>query len=351
MTDMETASVEQDTGADTSAEAVTVDTESEAMGEVWERLQGAEDEAPAVEGDKGSGRDEQGRFQTKKPVEAAEGDEEAAEARPEQPDAMDKPAIFGNLPGPIREQWEILPPDVRDAIVSSHHQMSAKAMEAGRLMKGLGPIRDSMIEATQAFPELADMTPDQVAKEVTELAHTKANLLRDPVNTLLQVAELTGATQALQAIFTGQQQVPQPRPQQQRSQNEITPDIIRGIVERSLGEGKALDTLSQWSADKPHYQTVENDLPHFIAFAQRTAPPGTSHQDILDQAYNMAVGAFGLRAPQTEAATTAPDESAPKRSQAALKARSVNVKSQGSKPTPLTEEQAMGAAWERVMRS
>lgn len=341
MTDMEPAAVEQDTGALPSEE--TVDTEAEAMGEVWERLQGAEDEAPADEGNEGTGRDEQGRFKAKEPVEA---DVEAAE----QPEPVDKPAIFQNLPGPIREKWNDLDPEVRDSIVSSHHQMAAKAMEAGRLMKGLGPIRDAMVEATKALPELANMTPEAVAKDVAELAMTRANLIRDPVNTLLQVAQLTGATDALRAVLTGQQSAPQMRQQPRQVQNQITPDIIRGIVERSILEDRAGSTLNQWAADKPHYQTVEQDLPYFIGIAQRSAPQGTSHGDILEQAYNMAVGALGLRATPTEAAT-APDGSAPQRSQAALKARSVNVKSQGSKPTPLTEEQAMAAAWERAMRS
>lgn len=338
MTDMDTAAVEQDTGATPSAEVETVDAESEAMGEVWERLQGAEDEAPADEGNEDTGRDEQGRFKAKGPVEA------------ERPEPVDKPAIFQNLPGPIREKWNDLDPEVRDSIVSSHHQMAAKAMEAGRMMKGLGPIRDAMVEATRALPELANMTPEAVAKDVAELAMTRANLIRDPVNTLLQVAQLTGATDALRAILTGQQPAPQMHQQPRQVQNQITPDIIRGIVERSIMEDRAGTTLNQWAADKPHYQTVEQDLPYFIGIAQRSAPQGTSHGDILEQAYNMAVGALGLRATPTEAAT-APDESAPQRSQAALKARSVNVKSQGSKPTPLTEEQAMAAAWERAMRS
>lgn len=347
MTDMETAAVEQDTGA-TPSEAIetTVDTEAEAMGEVWDRLQGAEDEAPTDEGVEDAGRDDKGRFKAK---DAAEPVEEG-ERQESKPDTRDKPAIFANLPRPIQDKWSDLPEDVRDSIVSSHHQMASKAMEAGRLMKGLGPIRDAMIESTKVFPELGNMTPDQVAKEVTELAHTKANLIRDPVNTLLQVAQITGATEALRAIFTGQQPAPQAQQQRQPMQEQMNPDIIRGIVERTMQEGQTANTLTQWAADKPHYQTVESDLPFFIQVAQRSAQPGTPHGDILDQAYNMAVGAYGLRAPQTEAAT-APDESAPQRSQAALKARSVNVKSQGSKPTPLTEEQAMAAAYERAMRS
>ena len=327
--------------------------ETEELSAVWDKLQGGEAEAEPVEI---VDRDEKGRFKAREAQDKVEGSEPVD---PPAPEPAERPAIYSALPRAVRDNWDSLPEDVRDAVAQSHDQMAKKAMEAGRLMKGLGPIQHVLREASQEFPELANLTPDQVAADTMELARTRVQLLRDPVNTLLAVAQQVGALDALRAAITGQgqgqgqrppQQQMQPQPQRQPVQQQMNPDIIRGTVDQIMDQRLVLDQVQNWAASKEHYALLEPRLPEFIERVQQSAEPGASNVDILDAAYDMAVRQFGLRASQPPVAE-AMDPAAPQRTEAALKAKSVNVKSRGTRETPLTDEQALGAAWERAMRA
>ncbi|WP_226552972.1 hypothetical protein [Celeribacter naphthalenivorans] len=323
-------------------------TEDDEMGAAFDRLTSEGIEEEGEEAQEPSGRDEKGRF--KKAEEASE------EEQQEDPEQVERPKYFDSLPHELREAWDQMPDAARNAVADTYMKMSASAAQAGRMAKVLEPIRNTMAQAAKDFPELSNMTPEQVAADAMELAKTRAQLTRDPVGTLLAVAEQTGAMPGLIARLNGQQ-APQGAETERQLRNQIAqleqqvknisnPDIIRGSVEQYSNEQRVLGEIQQWSAGKEHYQRVEPHLPAFIQAAQRTMPQASS-SDLLDAAYNMATEAMGLRTAQAE---VTPPPPAPQKTRRVLDAKSVNVASRGSKQTPMSEDEEMSAAWDRAMK-
>ena len=344
--------------------------EREQLGEIWDKYaaEGIEDTDEPDTPEPDDTRDEKGRFKGKEPADNEETadpeqetdvTEEKADETEQAETEDERPAIFGSLPREVREAWDKIPEEARDGIMRSHMAMSNKAMEAGRMAHRLAPINAALDTALRDLPSLAKMQPEQLMQDVYELAKTRDNLNRDPVNTILSVARSVGAMDKLAQVFGGQpqqQQVPQVQALQQHIAQLETqvrelsnPDIIRGTVGREIATERAMSDFAAWSAGKEHLGTVEPYLPTFIEMAQQNAAEGASNVDILETAYQMALGSFGLRAAK-KAAAEAPDPNAPRRSEAALRAKSVNVTSRGSKPAPMSEREELAAAYERAMR-
>lgn len=364
--------------SDTSTEVMQ--TEEQDMGDVYDRMM-AENEPDERD------RDERGRFKAKS-VElddddgddtavAAAADDEAddqgdAEGDQEGDDTAesaendDETEVSGEqaaaapsyMPKGVRDVWGDIPAEAQAALSKSHLEMSTKLATFGRQAQALQPIMGEIQRATQSFPELANMTPDQVAADVFELAQTRANLQRDPVNTLLQVAQQTGVLQQLyqrmghqpqdQSVETIalQQQVAQLQQQLSQQQNPVN---VESVVQEQLQAQQTEQMVSAFAQSREHWSAVEADIPAFIPAAQHTLADGASYTDVLETAYNMAIDAKGLRASPKPAPNGTPAKGDPKRTEAAIKAKSVNVKSSSGKKTPKTEKQAMGDAYDRAM--
>lgn len=346
----------------------------ESMGEVWEKFQregveaeAGDEEAEAVD------RDEKGRF---KPRQQADEVEDAQEV--DQPEGTDdRPRNFTALPREIRDSWDEIPEQVRSRLASFHQEVANEKANLTRLEKGLGPLRDALQVATQQAPELANLSPQEAAREIAELAVTKVQLQKDPVGTLLNVAQVTGAMDGLRRALGGQgqqqgqqaAQMGQPQTQReaalmqqigqmnrrleemgQQMQRVADPDTITGTVEQTLQMRDLQNEVASWAGEKPYYNALEPHLPGFIDEAIASLGNGASAKDILDAAYDMALERFNLPSAAQQTPQTAPFGQG-QRTETARKANSANVRSRGTKPTELSERDAMGQAWERAMKA
>jgi hypothetical protein len=310
-------------------------TDGDAMAAVWDRLNADEAEAPQEE-----------------PQEAQA---EAAEAEPPAPADL----APSDLPLAVKNAWQDLPPDARDAVSRSHREMTQKLAEQGRLVQGIAPIRDVLIEATRSLPNLASMTPQQAASEIMQLAQFSAQLQAKPAETILAVMDRYGVREQVSAALSGQ-----PAAQYSASlQNEIRslktqlaqvadPNYLREQVSAVTAQERAMNELQTFSAKAEHWAEVEPHLIGVIPLAQGKLGPGASNADVLKAAYDMALAIYlpDAKASNAAAAQKAPAVSDPKTVAAVANAKSVNVTSRPSgQPRELTERQALAAAYERAM--
>jgi hypothetical protein len=355
-------------------------TETDDMGDIYDRLMTEDTGEDAGGGTDERERDELGRFKAR---EAAEGEQEAQAAAEAEPEAQEgaQEAQEGDetgeqkaepqaqsgtapsyVPKGVREVWGDLPEGAQQAIASSHREMSGKLAQMGRQSAALQPIMGEIQRAVQTFPELANMKPEQVAQDAFALASTRASLMRDPVGTVMQLAEQQNFLPQLYQRMG----LPQPELQNQRTvaleqenrqlKAELAqmqnPANVRQEVTAQMAEQRAIGEISDFAAKSEHWAEVEADLPAFIPAAQQLAGYGASEKDILSTAYEMAVDARGLRAsPKPALEPKTPAQGDPKRTKAAIKAKSVNVKSNAGKQTPKTEREAMSDAYDRAMGS
>jgi hypothetical protein len=348
------------------AETPEVDEDSQ-LGDIYDKLN-----AEPLERE----RDETGRFVSKNQeepavepepetaeAEAQESDvEEVAEEEPEE-SAVENTEAPSYLPQEIKAKWKDIPAEAQSSISKLVQDQNVKNANLGRQVAAFQPIAESVTRAAQQFPDL-NMTPQQLASEVVELAHTRANLQRDPLGTILMVAQQTGQLEALAAKLGGkqvsgyqgqpqqnietiktQQEIAQMRQQLQQANN---PANVQEIVTQALADQALQNEVRSFGASREHWGSVEADIPVYIPAAQYNLGEGASNTDILDAAYNMAITAKGLKA-TTPNPTTQAAESSPKRTKAAIKAKSVNVSSRTGTPKPISEMDALGSAYDRLM--
>ncbi len=335
--------------------------DDDAMGDIYDQM--------TTETPTGPDRDESGRFVSKNAEEVIEGAVEAVEIEEEVNEATDGPDTGeatkaeapSYLPHEVREDWANIPEKAREAFAKSQQEMSAKLGEAGRRAQGYEPIAQVIEQATQQFPELMNQTPQQIAQDVASLAQTRVNLQRDPVGTLMQVAQEMGVADQLASMFNGQ--IPATDPQmdiirlqqansqmQQQLQNVNNPANIAQAVSQEIASRDATNEVTAFAASKEHWQTVEPALPKFIPAAQQLKGAGASNADVLAAAYDMAINAYGLKATGKTSAT-AQAKTNPRRTEAVIKAKSANVTSSASKASPMTEMDSLGSAYDRMMSS
>jgi hypothetical protein len=285
-----------------------------------------------------------------KPETVAEIDDPAPD-----PAKVDAPT---DLPSSIRAKWADMPEDARDAVLSSHRELTRKMADQGRIVQSSKPVYDVLVRAAQEIPTLKDMTPDQIATDVFKMAQIQGQLAADPVNTLLGIAKQYGALDAMKQAIGGQnpsqaaqenvtlmQEIRQLRSQ---LQSGTDPRAIEDRINQTLTVRETERMVSEYATQKEYWGDVEPLMPQFIPMAQQRLGEGASTKDVLDAAYDMAIHAIpDLRTKATvpAKAQTQPD---PARTQAQLKAKSVNVKSTSSgKSAPMTEEQRLAAIWDK----
>ncbi len=337
--------------------------EDDAMGAIFDRL--------SAEGIQDRGED--GKFKAKPGEGGEEGQaslegDEGAEVEQPGSTAEQFTSAPAHMPQAIKDQWANLTPEAQKAIATHQAEIDRKFGEYGRFMGENKPVIDRLATARQQMPELFDgMTPEQLAQGALELGAVQVNLNRDPVGTILQIAQTYGVLGGVAQALTGQQ----PTGDQQLVhglQREIA--SLKGQLQ-SLGDPAAIDKhinatmakkdaeriIGDFAKSKPHYAEVEASLPAFIDVALKTKP-GSSLPDVLEAAYDMAVNAIPevrekIRASEAEAAARATvAKSDPKRTEAARKAASINVKSNSNgRDKPRSEEEAMADAYDRAMNS
>jgi hypothetical protein len=293
------------------------------------------------------------------PVEAAEPAPEAVEAPAEAepaPEAVEAPT---DVPVALRKHWSALPEDARDAVLTSQREMSRKLSDMGRQVQGIAPIRDVLVEAVKTNPAIANMRPEDVARDVMELAQFSAAFKSKPLETFISLANKHGMTDALRQALGGQ---PQQAQQTATLQNEIAalkqqlaraadPEFIREQVSAVTMQERVLSDVQAFAATQEHWSEVESFMPKVIPLI-REAMPDASGKDVLARAYELALQTYRpeLKA-KAQAAVEAAAQPDPERTQAALKAKSVNVTARTSgKARELTEEESYAAAYDRAAR-
>lgn len=299
--------------------------------------------------------------------------EEVAEApKAEEPaqEAVDAPT---DVPVALRKHWQALPEDAREAVLSSQREMSRKLSDMGRQVQGIAPIRDVLVEAIKERPELAHMQPAELARDALTLARISAEFQRNPIGAFHKLAEEKGLTEALRKFYGGQ---PQEAQQTASLHNEIralkaqlaqaaSPEFIREQVSAVTMQERMVAEVSSFAQEQEHWNaeipglfdesgrqlTIQDKLPRVIALAKESMP-NASAKDVLARAYDLALQTYrpDLKAKAQAAveAAAAPD---PERTQAALKAKSINVTGRTTgKPREMSEEEMLAAVYDRAVR-
>jgi hypothetical protein len=278
----------------------------------------------------------------------------------ETPEVISAPAEVEtppDLPANIKAKWAAMPEDAREAVLSSHRDMSRKLADQGRVVQASKPIYDVLVQAAQDIPSMRDMTPAQIAQDVFAMARIQGDLNKDPVRTILGIAKQYGALDGIRQAIAGQQ------PDQGAAQNVqmaqelkalraqvsqfADPTLIEQRVTQTLTTRDTERMVSDYAGQKEHWAAVEPMIPALIPIVQQRLGQGASAQDVLDAAYDMAIHANpDLRAKVTAPAVqqAAPD---PARTAAQMKAKSVNVTSRPGTARVLTEDQALAAVWDK----
>lgn len=324
----------------------------------------------------GADRGENGKFTSPNPspdTEGGKGGEPSAEEAGEGAEVVENPPVAGtaapaHLPGGIKEQWEKIPEEARAAIVSHQTEMDRKFGEIGKQYGAIKPLADKLTEATQKFPDFAGMTPEQLAQGAIELGAVQVNLSRNPIGTIIEIAQhykcLPQLVQALsgkegetggqdnQLVAGLQQKISNLESQLSKVSN---PDTIRNTVSTAFLERETETLVQSFAAEdgKEYWAEVEADMPLYIRHVmERGIADGP--KAILQAAYDMAINAnpevrVKVRAAEAKA-TAAPTD--PKRTEAAKKAASINVPSNGSgKERQMTEDELLAASYDRKMAS
>lgn len=291
---------------------------------------------------------------------AHEGEADGAEPEPE-PEAEAKPAppMPSDLSPRLKEAWGKLDEAGRSALVEVQRGINARMAEQGRIVQATKPIHDVLVRAVQELPGMRDMTPDQVARDVFLMAQIQGQLATDPIGTILGIAQKYGALDGIRQALTGQQ-----APNGQQSvqmaqeirqlramlQQQMDPAALENRVMQTLTTRDTERMVDEFAKGKEHWAAVEAHLPQMIPLAQQEKGPGASAKDVLDLAYDMAVHAFpSLRAKASSAAQAPVRAAIPDRSEAQRRAKSVNVTSRAAgRPTSMSEEDALGAVYDRV---
>lgn len=282
---------------------------------------------------------------------------EAVEPEPAPAPQVDIPS---DVPKALKDRWASLDAEVRDAVLTSHRELSGKLGEQGRMVQGIAPIRDVLVKAVNDLPALKNMKPDQVAEQVFELAKVSAQFTQNPIDTIIGLAEKHNIMDALREKLGGGEVTQNTRVNHQlmqelsRLQQEVqklrNPEHLQEQFEQLMQVNTAQQELQNFAAKAEHWGTVEPYMPQAIQFARAKLGESASAKDVLTQAYDLAVSQFvpeANRASDEAAAEAAKLD--PAKAEAARKAKSVNVtgKQTGEAREP-TEDEALRAAYRRA---
>jgi hypothetical protein len=331
------------------------------------------DRVMAEEPSSGPLRDESGRFKSSEPAEAepvvAGGEVEAHEASDD--GAGEEPAVEApppevatpapaHLPQELKADWEKIPEGARKAITDLQAEHDRKMGELGGQLRDAKPINDAYNRLRQQYPDdFGALDNSTLSEAVANLAVVQARLGRDPVGTIVQVAQQYGVLGDLARIVAGQQptgegqqvaQLQQTIAQLQKKIEDFgNPEAIDQRISQRM-EVQATETmLAELRKEAPLYAEVEAALPTFIEMAWGQLGHGADRKAVFKLAYDMAVHAN----PVTRAKAVAPGKTAaapsPERVEQIRAATSVNVKSTANgKERAMTEREHAEAVYDRM---
>ena len=339
--------------------------EEQALNDVWDELQ-ADEAAEKPKTKKEPPADDIAETDEPDSDETAEdGEDEATEPDEDDETAEDeKPAVEvpTDLPKSVRDAWGDIPEAAQGAILESHRKMGRQLAEQGRLVQGIKPIQDVLGRAVQDLPALANMRPEQVAQEVMQLAKISNDFSTKPVETMVSLIKQHKLEEPLRKLFAGQQpdqgsmannQLQQEVQKLQRQLQQVSdPEYLRGQMEQFTSQSQVQTSVEAFSKSAEHWNLVEEHMPNAIQYV-KASRPDASAQDALSAAYDLAVSQF---VPEANKATQpgpadikARPAADPEKTQAARKAKSVNIKSTATGTgRKLTEAEELSRAYDKM---
>lgn len=338
-----------------SAPSGEIDLNAE-LSAIWDKSQaeGVDEEAPQEAAEAPTEAEDE-------PKEAEAPD--AEEAATDEPETQEQAP--SELPAAIKKNWAAIPQEARDAFLESQREANRKLGEQGRLMQGIAPIRDVLAEAVKELPTLANMKPQDVAREVMQLAKISNDFNTKPVETIFGLIKQHGLEQAIAQHFTGQGVTPDAKlnVQLQQEVNNLKrqlrqisdPEYMASQFDAFSTQQQAHSVVTEFAASKPEWAEVEPYLPAAIEFVKASSATQLSTKDTLERAYTLALSQIKPDAFKAETTAPAPKAVAvadPERSRKAIQAKSANLPDRGgAKPKPLTERQLMEQVWSKHQSS
>lgn len=276
----------------------------------------------------------------KKTTEKKEGKTEESKPSRKIPATFDA-AIQGIVEG--------LPDDKAEAILSFAEKQHQKLSELGR-----------QASQSKEFKEIADRYPRYFAdggmspaEAFSKLLEANAILDKDPVSGLMYIAKTYGVEHLLTPSSdkgdeaSSQSLVAKIKELELRLQEASSPSHIDQRISAVFQQNKTLDTVNRFSSEKPFWSDVEGVLPRFIEIAKETAGSDSTHESILETAYDMAINALpNVRDKIAKSASPEADAAASRRAKEAQKAASINLKSSNpASRAPRTEDEALRQIW------
>lgn len=306
------------------------------LDEIWSKYESSQEETPEIP--------------EEAPVEEKPVEPEAAAPEPEQKEeATPQVDVPTELPGGIKAQWATMSPEAREAVLSSHRELGNKLAEQGKLVSGISPIRDALVEMVQDVPEMKDLKPEQVIAEMRSFMNdTIAPFKKDPVGTMLKAAQQGGFAEQLRAALGGEKPAPQSQMQQEltnviKGQSQQIEQLREALAE--LQQAPVKSVIEEFASSAEHWNDVASSESFHQAIAYYRTDPNLSEKEVLGKAYDLELQRLGKAKPVVSEEEE--PKADPERTEKALKAKSVNVQDQPSKPKELTERQIMEKVWRK----
>lgn len=360
------AGVQADVTGAAGAGAVTVVNDDDAMGAAFDRIMT----------NNGSDRGDGGRFvspngQGSDTSSAATGDDGAgADAGAAAATANLAAPAPAHLPQGIKAIWGKLDATDQAEFGKFVKEQDSKFGDVGAQLREMKPFHDEFSNAMRTYPEWKNVPPAELARAAIQLAAVQAEMDRGPesaVKTILEIAQTYKVLPALAQVFAADGEGVANGAGQGNSGQIIAgleakiakleaklgnPDTIRTEVSKMKAEMDATDAFAAFIKDKEHIDSVLPDLPRFVDMVlEKSKGQRRPYADVLADAYDMAINAnpeirAKVRASEARATAANPD---PKRTEAARKAASINVRPNANgKEKAMTEDEAFAAAYERA---
>lgn len=264
------------------------------------------------------------------------------------------------LPLSLKPHWSSIPEAARAELLEAQREMGRKLSEQGRLVSGIAPIRDVLSQAVKDLPELSDMRPADVAREVFELAKISAQFKANPADTIIGLIQKHNIGATVLEKLSGQPQsgntdalMAEIGRLKEQLGKVADPQYLRQTFSQITTETQVSNVIEEFASGegKDHWAAVEDHMPNAIQFIQAKLGPGASPRDVLAQAYQLAVSQFVQPPPQApvqEAAPAAAVVADPLKAEAARQAKSVNVSGKPTAERVLTEDELLLKVYNRA---
>lgn len=337
--------------------------EDKNLGDIYDRLTASPSE-----------RDEGGRFKAKDS--AAQSADEAGSDQPGPEDAGDQPlaserqvqpvALPANWPREKADAWNAIPETARGPVQEVLQGLHAKMSDQGRQIAGYKDIDSIVADMKQSYPDkFSGEQAISPAQAINFLYGMQKAFDADPMAALMKVAEnydlmphlvkrFAQAGQGDPAVTTSQTPAPDLsqvlKQIEERVLSKLSPEKLEQQITQVMSKSETRQAIDRFSQEKPLWADVEETLPAFINIA-RAQQPEAPPLAVLEAAYDMAVHANpATRAKVSAAAPQAATQKAnEQRAADAKRANQVNVKTtQGGRAKPMSEEEALSAAYDRA---